>query len=310
MSLEFVQVPLASPPTHLPTPDPILQETTNYLKVAKAWAQLSQHDVEKVIDLTGKVSGAADTALSCVYIPLKILGFVAGYFGHIPSWESLSLVAKLIVGPYSVFYFVLAAFKLIVESINLSRSWRLLRKIEGNEPFQVIETLRARFLSIEGKEAIAIETLAQNGCSSASSTELSEKVLKMKYEELETRVAPWCAEELKNSLNGPEQTALQTETLIKTVEIQVKKKILIQVLTILSILFFTVATLLAFIAISASGIPLALSIIGLLLFIVAKLAEKGALTQRGWNFSPLDCIPESLKKAFSSEGFKYQAKAF
>ncbi len=313
--------------------EPLLKEDSGHLKVAKAWARVSRHDAEKAMDLMGKITGYADTGLSCVYTPLQILGIVAHFFGHVPAWESLSFAAKLVVGPYCIIYFALAALELLFETVKLSRAVRLLRKLESNgensQPEQLLATLqslRDRFLSVREEEISALKTLIQSSNSSPEEQEvklatLSEKMLEMKYKELKTRISRWCAEELKNSCEElitelqstdaaiAKQAAVKAHELVETIVIQAKKKRLIHILSILAILFFVAATILVLVALTPAGVAIALSAIAMSFFIAALLVKRGAMKQRGWQFSLMDALPECLKKSLNS-GFKLQAKAF
>jgi hypothetical protein len=282
----------------------ILTNPIGLFKVTEAWAKAHLHqDNENLIDLTGKITGYIDSGLSWVYSPLQLLGSVASHYGTLPAWHELGIIAKMAIAPYAGAFFVLAAVELFFEGTNLLRSIRLIKRLSNQmTPIQKLQNLQERFFALKPNEKLAIERLAADPTKTpeevqAKINRMTEKTLQVKYAQLARRISPWCAEKLAKAVNRIDVLAeKEIQDILDTVAIQAKKRIILHIVAILSILFAVVATVLILIACPITGIALAFSIVSTLLLITHYLIENGMMSQKGWAFSPKACIPRFLQK--------------
>ncbi len=298
------------------------QKTYDIIKDATAWATACLHnDVEKKIDLAGRITNYVDSSLSLFRTSLNIMTLIAGRFGELFSWGKWALWAKIITLPYGIVYFVLALIEAIYETTNLIRSFKMvldLHSSDWNQDSVLLEdlkNLRSRFFQLSDAERsqlqVFIDRASREGVPDEmlqeKFNEICEKALAIKYAALARRISPWCAHEVSLNLNDliadlkhhpnpahQQNARIRAHELLKNVEIQAQKRIIIHILALVALAFFVTSMILILAAFPITQFVFSLTAIGLVLTTLRHVIDRALIPQPGWNFSLQACLPDCL----------------
>lgn len=287
------------------------------IKDAGRWAHAHIiKDHEKMIDFAGKGAANLDLALTWLSAPIQGAAFLGQKIDQYIPFSQWILLAKIIIFPIGIALLALTAVQIVYETVNMVRVCRLIERVaKARTPEEKLEILRARFFgvsAVQHKQLQAyVDKLKQSGVSDAVLAErynhIIEKLLAVKYAELSRRVAPWCAKELNDQLQGllldlkssdPKvraMTCIRANTLLDDVKTQCLKKLLVHFVGLISLGFFVLSMILLYAAFPIGAAITTISILGVIYSIAHHLLDQGLLTQRGWNFSLSACLPEFLR---------------
>lgn len=166
------------------------------------------------------------------------------------------------------------------------------------------------FLSVNSKDSKELEGLG--GIEGEESRERAKTVLlEKKHSWLQARVSPWLATELKQitpgliheAKNGNVAAKNLINDLMTNVDIQAKKKLTIHIIGLIALVFIAAGLIAGLMTCAPVGLAIALGMIGFALSITKMLLTKGWLENRGWEFTPMKCVPEIFRKLLERIGF-------
>jgi hypothetical protein len=147
----------------------------------------------------------------------------------------------------------------------------------------------------------------------AKIVETTQQMLGAKRASLDRRVRPWCGQKIADELlpllcklrspltpkNEKEQTNIEAQKLLKTIDIQAKKKLLVHTLAIIAIALTIIGAILTLVA-APYLLPLVLMGMGGAFAMTRYFLINGLQDEEGWNFSVKKCLPNFVIRAFES----------
>jgi len=267
----------------------------------------------------GDVEGKIDASLRLATAPFSLLEGCTSALNtliHLGTLIKLKLDIPFLSTPLSGVGIGLCGLELIPQVISMVRAVNFLQTLESFEtPASYLNHLSSSYLIITDEEKKHLERLVGNS-EDLSPQQRKEKLatmtedfLKVKKMNLSRRIGAWCARELEIEVpcalellksSDPSlrfQGQKKAEEIIDMVHTQARKTLLISTLRILAILFSLVGLILTLLPVIPL-IPMVLLAVGTGLGIVKYLMATGLFETKGWNFSPLKCVPECIRSCF------------
>ena len=238
--------------------------------------------------------------------------------------------------------FSIATLEVFLQSLNLNRTKKLYDSLNfsvhsnilDSDPRKEIlilndlEILKKTYFSLSPKDLkeldLEIKTIFKDIEPDKiwlKKEELTEHIFKKKMAQLARRVQPWMATEIKNKLSKlirlisssdpvkKLQGLKESQELLKTLDIQLKKTMTYQILAIIAAALSFIGIIFTFIA-CPYLIPVIFFVIGILFETGKKFHSNGYLHTKGWNFHTSNCFPNWMNFVYQKLFVKAVTKPY
>jgi hypothetical protein len=254
------------------------------------------HDKIAQIDLAARIAlfplGIAYQAASFL---ITIAEFISIFHPFQYVLSQLGLIVLTCAKAVNVLALGLWTLEFIFESFGLYKNTTFYLKLDAQNPYnntpaKSIEFLKKTFFELSQKE--------RQHLNSTRYIVEEEKLRIVKKMHLEHRIRPWAVKKLQNGLINLDLTTKEGERkardLLKMVETQAHKKLLVNLLGITGALFGIISICLTLLA-TPGILPLSVFLLFCSLTTSRYLVTTGMLEHEGWHFSVSDCIPNFVK---------------
>lgn len=282
--------------------------TSDFYKLAKV--KLLKNPEQEIDTALRIISGPLSFTTGVLAVLQAVMQFGMATRIHVPSW--------VITITFSILGIIVCLFDLIQELIGIGRQFSLRKKLKVNNwknlpegskqraalVAQNLRFIRSNWLTINNNEITHLNNVVEEnypGTNKQKFKKYNELLLEFdqgKRFNLASRIAPWLVTEfdlvdetfLQQVEQGESTACNKAEQLLKEVDTQIKKKLIVHIVGIVS-LILTVAGLILLSCGFPVFLPLALTSLGAAVGITRYLLGDGFFNQRGWGFSPSKCLP-------------------
>lgn len=288
------------------------------------------------IEWMGKFVSTLDFLVSSASAAIRFIAYLAIYYGDKVLSNVLPALHKLILVPTAIAGLVFSVFETVYEVYHLIKIASLrskltfiptptaehladdatLRKVVEIQK-KNLDIIESKYLKLYPHQVNRVRTyvsevlhISEPLQSRNTFNAIAEKARKIKSDNLARHLSPKLADDIKenllltrHSLEHPnldvQKKALATALcLLQDIDTQTRKKLVIHVTGLLSIITSVVGYALLLAVPGLGPVLLGLAIVSILFTVMRYLLDKGTFNQRGWSFSVEDCLPKRLAKLF------------